>query len=51
MLKSLLLPRLRAIPLPSREIGQRGLLIAALALVVSTVPDGWRIAFDAMSEA
>ncbi|MGJ3261360.1 MAG: putative manganese transporter [Rhodospirillales bacterium] len=51
MLKSLLLPRLRAIPLPSRGIGQRGLLIAALALVVSTVPNGWRIAFDAMSEA
>lgn len=51
MLKALLLHRTWAIPQYARDVGQRGLLVAALAMVVSTVPDGWRIALDAMSEA
>lgn len=51
MLKALLLPRTWSIPQHALEVGQRGLLVAALALVVGTVPDGWRIALDAMSEA
>ncbi len=51
MLKSLLLPRIQATPRRGRIVGQRGLLMAALLLVTASVPGGWSIAFDAMSEA